>query len=153
MSPRSCLLAIVLLAVIVGVAQGETPNTRRMVLVAASTSAVSGLSSPDLRRSYLGTPITQRALVIRPLRNVSDPLLYEVFLQKVLFMSPRTYERHALSHVFRLGGTRPPEHDDIAELDAALREHAGAITFMWEDAARDLDDVKVIMELWYGTID
>ncbi|MCL5669464.1 MAG: hypothetical protein M1392_05745 [Gammaproteobacteria bacterium] len=63
---------------------------------------------------YLQTSISRPGIVeyeedgvqLVPLLNTGDPMLYEVFLQKVIFLSARNYERQVLSRVFRMGGRR-----------------------------------------------
>jgi len=144
---------VLLLAAPTANAEGPAVGgVRHLVLVTASDSPVDGLSSEDLRDAYLAFPIKHGDLQIRPLLNASDPVVYEVFLQKVLFMSQRNYDRYVLSQVFRYGGTRPPPFEVLATLCAALHARPGAVTFMWLTDAEELEGIKVLRELWAGTV-
>jgi len=126
---------------------------QHLVLVAAQESALGVIPADDLRNAYLGSPIESAGTKLRPLLNVTDDVLYQVFLQKVLFMSQRTYERHVLSHVYRLGGTRPPAYADADALLAALHDRPGAVTFMWRPQAENISGIRILADLWSGTVD
>lgn len=144
---------IVLGAPSVGARGSSASSERHLVLVASSAYAVGEIPKPVLRRAYLGNPLVQDHVTIHPLLNATEPLLYDVFLQKIMFMSHRTYERNALSQVFRFGGTRPRRFESFEELRTGLLEHPGTVTFMWRNTAERLDGVAIVMELWHGTID
>jgi len=73
-------------------------------------------------------------------------------LQKVAYMSANAYERHLLSKVFRMGGSRPPVFMNNTSLVSALISHQGTITYMWEDTALKMPGVTIIGELWSGVI-
>lgn len=137
---------------LLGQAAAALSADRRMVLVAADSFPAESLPVRELRKAYLGLPVEHAGTAVEPLRNASDPLLYDVFLQKVVFMSRRSYERELLSRVFRLGGTRPAELTAIEEVVAALHANPGAVTFMWEDIAAGLDNVRVVQTLWQGPL-
>ena len=119
---------------------------RQLVLVAAQGSAVTTLAPAEVRKLFLGG-------AVEPLVNASDELLHEVFLQKVVFMAARSYDRHVLGLVFRSGGHRPARYTSTEELVQALAREPRAVTYMWADQARRLRGVKIVQELWHGRLD
>ncbi len=131
----------------------EADGLRELVLAASSQSNIPKLSLQETRKLYLGVPVEKNGKTIKPLLNVSESLLFEVFLQKVTFMSSDAYEKQVLAIVFRLGGQRPQAFHDRQTLNAALLEHPDSVTFMW---AKDLDQyrgLKPINTLWAGSAD
>jgi hypothetical protein len=121
---------------------------RHLELVCSIESTTPTMANEDVRKLFLGVPTVSNGVRLIPLRNSSDPLLTEVFLQKVIFMSERNYERQLVSRVFRLGGTRPPKYTDIGELLDAVRQSPAAMTFMWSDQVAQTYGVKSCGVLW-----
>jgi hypothetical protein len=121
-----------------------------LVLVTGAQSGVSALPPAEVRKLYLGVAFQAGGAPIQPLRNHSDPLLREVFLQNVLFMSEPMYERALLLGVLRTKGARPPIYESQDALLEALRNTHNTVTYMWSDTARSLSDIKVVSELWHA---
>jgi hypothetical protein len=115
-----------------------------LVLVAGAASPITGLSVAEVRRLYLGVPITRDGHGITPVRNSSDATVREMFLQRVLFMSSMAYERQISARIFRTGGNRLPEYFNLRDVVAALAADPWAISYMSEDTAAGLGAVKVI---------
>ena len=119
---------------------------KHLVLVASTKSPISTLTATEARKLYLGMPFRVDGKTITPLRNTSDSLLQEVFMQRVMYMATETYERQILNRVFRMGGERPPIHADPRELIAALRSNFLAISYMWQEAAVAVPGIKIVGE-------
>ena len=143
-------VALVLMLLAAGANAGE-PKT--LVLVCRTDSRLTALTADDTRKVFLGAPVVVAGLRVEALRNRSDELLDEVFLQKVVFLSGPAYERQVLSRVFRLGGQKPPVYDGGAELLGALRGSPAAVTYMWDDSARRYPDLRVVATLWTGGVE
>ena len=126
---------------------------RSMVLVTSIEARIHDLSFKEVRRLYLGMQILHDGSPIRPLRNLEDPLLEEVFLQKIVFLSARSYENQLLSRVFRLGGLRPVTYRTKARLKQALQASSNAVTYMWEVDVLNDKNLKKIGDLWSGEVD
>ena len=126
---------------------------RQLVLVTGSTTKIAPLPPAEVRKLFLGLPVSQNSLRLEPLRNVSDPLLNEVFLQKIMFMSAQSYERQLVSQVFRFGGHRPVSYSDSGMLAAALRDRPGTVSYMWLSSTRQIPGIQVVQELWQGPAD
>ncbi len=126
----------------------EEGQGRRLVLVAGNGSAIDSLSPAEVRKLYLGVAVVKGGQPVLPLRNQTDPLLQEVFLQKVIFMSAPQYERALATRLIRAeSSVRPPVYDSPETLHAKLQTAATAVTYMWADAAKAAG-VKVVAELW-----
>ena len=121
---------------------------RSLLLVCSSDSTLSSLSNSDVRKVFLGIPTKIDGVWLKPLLNASDSLLTEVFLQKIIFMSNPDYERQLISRVFRSGGTRPPEYENILELVNELRRLPGSVSFMWSDQVENNFGLKTLSVLW-----
>lgn len=126
---------------------------RTMVLVTAKNSNIQNLSLRDVRKLYLGVPFSIDGVALRPLRNLEESLLEEIFLQKIVFMSQSHYEYQLLSRVFRLGGLRPLSYDRKEDLKQALVSSSNAVSYMWEKDLMEDDSLKKIEVLWAGSID
>ena len=123
-----------------------------LVLVAGSKTRISRLSAHELRRVFLGLPVQVDGQNVRALLNTSDPLLTEIFLQKVVFMSARHYNRQLLSQTFRTGRRRPPRFKNREALVEALQSNRGAVAVIWEREAKEYDTIKIIQPIWRGRL-
>lgn len=151
MSHRHLLEASTLALLLLCMAQTTLAAERRMVLVCSAQFDLQPLSALEVRRLFLGVPIVKDGRTLEPLRNSTDPVLHEVFLQKIVFLSARNYEYRLISQVFRLGGERPPTFTTMAELINAVRTRPGAVTYMWADTALTLPGIRIVEDLWQGS--
>ena len=148
-NPMRYLLAMILLTGSVAL----HAETRHLVLVTATPGLEeSGLTRREIRKIYLGRPIVKEEQRIIPIINESDPLAYQVFLQRIMIMSAPSYERYLLSRVFRKGGTRPEKTASPRHLLQALHSRPGAVSYMWLREARIDPGLRVIYELWRGEL-
>lgn len=130
----------------------RSDDIRELVLTASVESTLPKLSWHETRKLFLGIPVEKNGTTIRPLLNLSDTLLYELFLQRVTFMSADAYEQQVRAIVFRLGGQRPEVFEDRQKLIDALSAHPTWVSFAWSN---DLDHdhrLKSIGTLWKGAI-
>jgi hypothetical protein len=128
--------------------------TRQSLVLATSTeSSLPALTVQEARKLFLGMQIQKAGAHPVPLLNISDPLIFEVFLQNVAFMSASVYENQSLSVVFRLGGKRPERFDDLKTLVAALQQNPGTVTFLWENQVRENEGIKTVNVLWQGSLE
>jgi len=141
------LIAVFCICLLANQGAAET-MPRRLVLVNSSESVITEISNKEVRKAFMAVPTFVNGVRLRPLLNESDPLVYEVFLQKVISMSKSKYERQVVSRIFRLGGSRPPVFSNVTELLADLRASPEAITYMWSDQFTQADGVKSIGVLW-----
>lgn len=119
----------------------------QLVMVASAKSPIRSLSTVEIRRLYLGVPLTLEGHELEPLRNQIDPLVQEVFLQRVLFMSLHAYERQSAARVFRTGGNPLRQFTEQPALLAALAANPYAVTYMPADQAIRQPELKIIATL------
>lgn len=120
---------------------------RRLVLVTNNDTPISPLGINQLRRLFLGFPIYIAKTRLHPVRNMTDPVMYEVFLQKVIYMSSNIYENQLLSQ------SEKEDFDiysifDSDNLISNILKQSGTITYMWEMHARENKHLKIIQTLW-----
>ena len=128
-------------------------ESRTLVLVCRTDSPLAALSAADVRKAYMGAPLIVNGQHVQPVRNQTDALLDEVFLQKVVFLSGPSYERQVLSRVFRLGGQKPAAYDQLPELLEELRNSPGTVTYMWANTLAAYPDLRVVSTLWTGNVE
>lgn len=128
-------------------------GARSLHFVCSVDSSLASLSHADARKLFMGTPMFSNSTRILPVLNTSDPLVTEVFLQKIIFMSKRDYERQLVSRVYRLGGVRPSEISVLADLILALQTNAGAVSYMWSDQISSHDGIKSLGMIWSNSTD
>lgn len=150
MKGRYLLLLIAsLMLLLVSYVRAVTPRT--LVLAASADSTVPALSLQEARKLFLGVPLLKAGENPVALLNTSDPLAFQVFLQKVAFMSANTYETQTMSVVFRLGGKRPENYNDFKDLIDALQHNPESVTFLWDDQVKANQGLKSLSVLWQET--
>lgn len=153
MQKRSAKTVILLLCIsfLSMSASGEAPQ-RRLLLVTGENSKIPSLTHLEVKKIFLGVPEIKGGVRLKPIRNASDDLITEVFLQKIIFMSKRRYEHEIVTRVFRDGGVRPPVYKDISELVDELRQSPEALTYMWASQLEQSSGVKSVGVLWEGLV-
>ena len=139
------LLAILLILCLVAPAR---PASQELVLVVRVDSPVTDLDSVSVRKLFLGLPVLVNGTPLHPLRNRSDPLLDEIFLQQVVAMSQSSYDRQMLIGVNRQLSLRPTEYTRVADVIAALSADPEAVSFMWIKDVGHNPRLRVIRVLW-----
>lgn len=119
----------------------------QLVIVTSQQSRIKALSGPVLRKVYLGSVSGISFQPIHPLINQSNRMLHEMFLQKVLFMSKNTYERHLRHTKFPTGTVLPIHYRSEAKLIEYLNAHPDSITCLTEQAAAKKPSLRVVMRL------
>jgi hypothetical protein len=85
---------------------------------------------------------------LKPLYNASDRTLREVFLQDVMGMSARSYDRRMLSLALRSGQRRPQSYESVEELLRALDADPLTVSFAWAEDISSHSELKAIRVLW-----
>jgi hypothetical protein len=127
-------------------------ETRALVLVTRAGGSDVHLSAPEIRRLFLGLPVARHEHPLIAVINQTDSLLYQVFLQKILFMSAPLYERQLLTNVVRQSGHYPHVYTDQRELLQALRTQPNTVTYMWRDQMDANSGLVVVTEIWQGRV-
>jgi hypothetical protein len=119
-------------------------DDHRLVLVAGASSPLAPLTSSDVRRLYLGIPLTQAGREITALRNAESPVVKEMFLQHVLFMSSQAYERQLSARGYRNRGSLIPEIKELKVLMEVLAADPHAVTYMQSDTAARRAGIRIL---------
>lgn len=120
----------------------------QVVLVASAKSPVHELDSLQVRKIYLGFPVSYKGNVISGLLNTGDVGLRHIFYQNVAAMSEKSYTHRILSLMLQKGTPRPPEYDSIEALNKAIQSNPYSVTYMWKEDAERLSDIKILSVLW-----
>lgn len=118
------------------------------VLVTADPDSYASLASIEVRKLFLGFTIVHNGNVLQPVRNRSDELLDQVFLQHVVTMSADAYERRLLALSLRQGRARPREVRSRNELLRVLKSVRHSVSYAWQDDVEGLSDIHVVRTLW-----
>ena len=120
----------------------------KLVLVTGKNSNIEKISNKQLKRAYIGLTLKQNNNLIKPIRNHSDNFAHEVFLQNVIVMSSRIYERQLTTRALRKGSKRPVSKSTQKKLVSHLNNTENSISYMWEREALKSKSVKIIQSLW-----
>lgn len=147
------VIAILLLLLIGAPSMAANDKNRHLVLVTNSATGVTTLTGSEIHKLFLGLPIEKKGYALEAAINHSDPFLYEIFLQKIAYMSSISYERHLLSNVIQLGGRRPQVFNNTQSLILAIKQKPGTVSVLWDSDIKATSDLTVIGEVWHGTIE
>lgn len=125
------------------------PHT--LVLVAHKSLSEPPFTSLELRKLFLGAAIS-RNTKFTPLINGSTPLVKEIFVQSVMAMSPRNFERQLLRSSF--SRSRLPAKEIIKQnlLWPALTHSPAALSFSWQKDLPPAGDFQIVQILWQGEL-
>jgi len=119
-----------------------------VVLISASKQHIPEFTRKELRLLYLGYAIIKNQQKYEPLINASQKQIYNSFLQKIMYMSKKNYERQMMSRIFRQGGERPEIFNSRSDLISNLSIKKNRITFVTLEFARDNKNIQVVQQLW-----
>jgi hypothetical protein len=120
-----------------------------LVLIAHKDSDLQNLGSVDIRKLYLGFIVrNEEEQPIRAVANGSDAHLWNVFLQGVMGMSDRSYERRLLTLTLQSGRVRPRVITDLTQLLQTIETEPNAVAFVWQRDLEGHDNLKVLRVLW-----
>ena len=120
-----------------------------LVLITSADSPLQSVSSIELRKLYLGFIVnTDTGHQIRPVTNDSDPHAKEIFLQNVVGMSARSYDRRLLALTLRTGRHRPEVFRETSVLLDRIADATHSVAFVWEEDVEGREDIRVLRVLW-----
>lgn len=138
------LLLFIVLTLVAGAAWAE----RRVVLVTSSDSPIDAISTLSIRKAYLGIPVAEDGVRVTAVRRSDDARLDEIFLQAVIAMSRKSYERRLLSMALKFGAPRPVVAEGYEAAVEALSSASPGICYMWQSEAESDPRVKIVKVLW-----
>jgi len=142
--PKKLLLLVVVLWLSPQAAVADA-----LVLVAGKDNPVTQLRSLDIRNLYLGfVVIDNDGRQLYALTNASDDHLMDVFLQNVMAMTQRSYNRRLLTLTVQSGRSRPPVYTRLDDLVQALSTDSATIACMWMSDAQGAENLRIVKILW-----
>jgi len=143
-SVQKILTAIVLLCSVNAAYANEA-----LVLVASQESPIHELTSLEIRKLYLGFNVRDRSeRQIVALTNKSDTRVMTVFLQNVMAMTQRAYNRRLLTLAVQSGRARPRSVASLDQLHELLLSDRMMVTCMWKADVDEFSGLKVLRVLW-----
>jgi hypothetical protein len=139
------------LFVAIGLLAAPTPlrAEESLVLIAHKDSPLLSLRSVDIRKLYLGFIVRdEHNHPIRAIVNDSDARLWDVFLQGVMGMSDKSYDRRLLTLTLQSGRVRPHVVTDLSQLLQTIKSEPSAVAFVWRRDLEGHDNLKVLRVLW-----
>jgi len=119
-----------------------------MVLIVGAASPVQHLEVIDVRKLFLGLTVFNNSQQLRALDNHSDETLHQAFLQNVIAMPERAYERRLLSITLQQGARRPQVFTTPRELLEAVATDPGAVSVAWATDVEGDHRIRVLRVLW-----
>lgn len=118
-----------------------------LLLVASHATPIEHLPQRTIRRLYLGVPYQTELGRLQPALNTSDPMLQEVFLQKIMFMSKKSYRYVLARRMVQMREAGPPRYKDTDKLIAALNADARMISYIWHPQLPGDNQLKILLEV------
>ena len=143
------LAIVILLAVVISPTDALA---RTLVLVSSGPVNYKPLTQFESRKIFFGYSVTRAGKKLSAIRNITDDQAYQVFLQKLVCLSAKNYERRLLSKTFITGTPSVLSEDSLPGLRAALLNDDTKISFMWLNDVQSLQDIKVIQTIWQGNM-
>jgi len=135
---------LIFITLVLGLSMPSMASARELVVVSSKSTDYLPLSRFELRKLFLGYPVEQNGKVISAIRNTSDERAYKVFLQKLIRLSAKNYERRLMSKTFKTGAANVPTADSLDALIDELQQTDSTLSFMWMDEVESQPGVKVI---------
>ena len=144
---RLRVLPTLFLAVLALFAQ-DAQAEPEVVLVTGRDSTIGVMRTMDLRKLYLGMKVEINGKPLKGHMRRDDERLEDIFLQSVLAMSRRSFERRALLSAMKYGAPRPENTYGAEALAEALLSSPESIGYMWRAEAEADPRVRIVQVLW-----
>ena len=121
---------------------------RAVVLVTHKSSSLDDIDMLSIRKAYLAVPVQVGGQGITAIRRKDDEQLNKIFMQAVIAMSEKSYERRLLLMALKFAAPRPLEVAGREEMLEKVTTVPSGIAYMWLEEAEADGRVKVIRVLW-----
>ena len=118
------------------------------VLVAAQNSQLNKISIIEVRKLYLGLPASKQSGIKQPVINTSDKQVYLSFMNNIMRMTEKSYNRKLIKRIFRQGADKIISIDNNEELVQFILDNPNNVTFMSIEKAKNAKGIKVVQPLW-----
>ena len=145
-------LLLIFIVLVFGLSMPSMASARELVVVSSNATDYLAMSRFELRKLFLGYPVKQNGKVISAIRNTSDDRAYQIFLEKLIHLSAKNYERRLMAKTFKTGAANVPTADSLENLVDELIEADSTLSFMWMDEVDAQYGVKVIQSIGNDTV-
>ncbi len=121
---------------------------KELVLVSSNTAHYQTFSKLEIKKLFLGYSMIKNSTKIQAIRNLSDQLSYQIFLQNIISMSAKNYERRLMSKTFRTGSTSVSSQHSLSKLKQQLTAQESHVSVMWRHDILEEDKLKIVQVLW-----
>lgn len=126
-------------------------DNKKLLLIANPSIDLSLLSKKQIRKLFLGYSVEINGQYLSPLLNQSSPLVHEVFLQKVVFLSKRKYHHILKRKIFQTGFPQPKTFKNVVDLISDIKKKSNALSYIWSDSL-NIDKNNNTIVLWQGDV-
>ncbi len=141
---------IVLQSILFLICMSGSVHARELVLIGPESLAKAHFNKTELRRLFLGFMIYKNGEVVNAFRNDSSEKMDNVFMQHVMFMSRKNYERRLLSLKFKKGNRDIKALDTTGEVLSIISRNKYSVSYAWSDEIADKEGIHVLQVLWKG---
>jgi len=131
---------------------GDAYAEEKHMLLAKTGDKIMPLNRGELRRLFLGMPVYRKGKQLKPLINKHDGRCYQIFLQSVLGMSQKTYERTVSSNGQRQGYHAPVIYSDLNKLVTEMNNNSQAISIIYEHSELRNMPFTIVQEIWTSDV-
>ncbi|NRA60210.1 MAG: hypothetical protein HRU25_04725 [Psychrobium sp.] len=121
---------------------------KELVLVSSNATNYQTFSKLEIKKLFLGYPMIKNSTKVQAIRNLSDQLSYQIFLQNIISMSAKNYERRLMSKTFRTGTTNVSLQHSLSQLKQQLIAQRSHVSVMWRHDILEEDKLKIVQVLW-----
>lgn len=118
------------------------------VLVTAENSQLNKLSIIEVRKLYLGQAASKISGIKQPVINECDKQVYQAFMNKIMRMTEKSYNRKRIKRIFRQGSDKIVTINNDEELIKFIIDNPNNVTFMSMENAKNVKGIKVVQPLW-----
>lgn len=138
-----------LLAALLCLAEAGPARADSVVLIVSTRSPIHAIDGTQLRRAFMGFPVADDGVELRPARNRSDARLDEIFLQTIVGLSRLVYDRHVLERAMREGNLVPRDFAKQDDLFDEVARDPSVVSYGWAAAVANRPDLRVVRILWH----
>jgi len=145
-SKKGLVTAVITLLITASVSSSTIAE--ELLLVGASSSSRQPFTIYELRKIFLGHSVEREGAQVKGVVNTADEEVYQIFLQKLIHLSAKDYERRLMSRMFRTGVSSVSKVDTFAELKSALLSDDSNISVVRAGQLAANSNLEVIQVLW-----
>ena len=127
----------------------NSARANELVLIGTTAGPWQPLSAFELRKMYMGLPVSRDGTPLTPLRNSQSQEITQLFHNVIVGMHANAYKRKLLRNQMNYAIVPPHVEPDFEKLSAILRSNPYAVSFTWRSTlGQKSQDIKVLQVIW-----